>query len=58
MPVLDVIVGSILGPIIAIGAIILIAIVLAVVGIIMLIAWIMKRTMDKKCRENEEISAK
>lgn len=58
MPVLDVIVGSILGPIIAIGAIILIAIVLAVVGIIMLIARIMKRMRDKKCRENEEISAK
>ena len=54
MPILDVIVGSILGPIIAIGLIILIVALLVVLGIIMLIALFAKRRLDKKQAQREE----
>ena len=52
MPILDVIVGSILGPIIAIGLILLIVGMFVILGIIMLIALIIKRITDKKREED------
>ena len=52
MPILDVIVGSILGPIIAIGLILLIVGLFVILGIIMLIALIIKRITDKKREED------